>query len=162
MTRQPDWCLPRAVRGALTLLLVLAALHPLHAQRQGGQDEEAIRALIQQTEDANNAGDVGGWVSLFAADAVYMPPGVPAITTREGLIAVARAGFRNQASIHIEPLEIRVCGDWAFVWSRVEGKVTHHGSGESIPVDMKQLVIYHRGEHGEWRIARMISNRNTE
>lgn len=124
------------------------------------EDVAAIRAVMEETEAANNAGDVERWVSLFVPDAVYMPPGVPPVTTREGLIEIAEAGFRHRVSIAIEPVEITVCGDWAFTRTQVTGSVTVDGTGEVVPVDTKQIVIYQRSEAGAWRIARMISNRN--
>jgi len=145
-------------------LLLVCAVHPIRAQQQTHQAEEksAIRTLIQKTEDANNAGDVEGWVRLFADDAVYMAPSAPPVTTREDLIEVAKAGFRHQASIDIEPVEIQVCGDWAFARTQVSGNVKLHGTGEVVPVDVKQIVIYSREPGGDWRIARFISNSNTE
>lgn len=130
---------------------------------QGAEDEEttAIRALIEDTEDANNAGDVERWVTLFDDDAIYMAPGAPAVTTREDLIEVAETGFRNKASIDIEPIEIRVSSDWAFVRTEVSGTVEVAETGEVVPVDVKQLIIYRRdAATKEWRIARMMSNSN--
>ncbi|HVS02481.1 MAG TPA: nuclear transport factor 2 family protein [Thermoanaerobaculia bacterium] len=148
-----------AIAPALSLLLLASAL-PLRAGDATAAD--AIRALIERTERANNAGDVEGWVALFADDAVYMPPGSPPVTTREGLTDVARAGFRHRAAIHIEPLEIEVAGDWAFARSAVTGTVQLHGSGEVVEVDVKQIVIYRRSAGGEWKIARLITNSNRE
>ncbi len=146
----------------LGTVVLVASLSPCAGRAQQGiaDDETAIRALIQKTQDANNAGDVEAWVSLFAEDAVYMPPGAPAVTTRKGLVEIAKAGFRNRASITIEPLEIRVFGDWAFARSRVTGSVRLHDRDEVVPVDVKQLVIYSRGADGAWRIARLINNSN--
>jgi uncharacterized protein (TIGR02246 family) len=152
-------------RAATSLVLTfLALVSPLNASQlpDGKQDEAAIRALIEEVETANNAGDVQRWVGLFAEGAVYMAPGAPAVTTREGLVEVAEAGFRHDASIELEPLEIEVCEDWAFARSTVTGTVTLHQSGDVVPVDIKQIVIYVRESDGQWRVARMISNSNRE
>ena len=146
------------------MLLVVLAAHPAYGQQQDRMDDAqvAIRTLIQRTAKANNAGAVEAWVDLFAPDAVYMAPGAPSVTTREGLLEVARAGFRHHASIDIEPLEIRVFGDWAFARTRVSGSVRLQGTGEVVSVDVKEIVIYRRGEDGDWKIARLISNSNRE
>ncbi len=88
-----------------------------------------------------------------------MPPGSPTVDTREGLVEIARAGFRHAADIEIEPLEIRVLGDWAFARSHVTGTVTLAGSGEVVEVDSRQIVLYRRDGRGSWRIARLIINR---
>lgn len=144
----------------LTLTLALAvSCTAAHAQDAADARAE-IRALIEQTEAANNAGDVEGWVALFAEDAVYLGAGAPAVTTREGLVDVAKAGFRNRAAIDIVPVEIEVAGDWAFARSEVGGTVEVHDTGEVVPVDVKQIAIYRRGADGTWRIARLISNGN--
>lgn len=125
-------------------------------------DEAAVRALIEEVEAANNAGDVERWVGLFADGAVYMAPNAPAVTTREGLVEVAEAGFRHDAAIDIEPLEIEVHGDWAFARNAVTGTVTLQDSRDVVTVDVKQIVIYRKGDDGRWRIARLIGNSNTE
>lgn len=142
------------------LLAVLAVPAIALAAPDPTRDGAAIRAVIESVESANNAGDVERWVGHFAADAVYMAPGAPAVTTREGLVEVARAGFRHAAAIDIEPVEIEVVGDWAFVRAAVTGKVTLHRSGDVVEVDVKQLVIYRRQPDGQWKIARMMSNSN--
>lgn len=89
-----------AVHGVVcagSIVLALAST-PADAPAQGApHDEAAIRALIEETRLANNAGDVERWVALFHDDFAYMAPGAPAVTTREALIEVAEAGFRNQS-----------------------------------------------------------------
>lgn len=154
----PNRRLPIALIASAALAHVAA---PAAAQVTTGPDEDvaAIASLIEAVEAANNAGDVEAWVALFAEDAVYMPPGVPAVTTRPELVEIARAGFMNDAAIEIEPLEIHVLGDWAFARSNVGGTITLDGSGAVVTIDVKQLVIYHREAAG-WRIARLINNAN--
>jgi len=154
------------MRRTLTLTTVVLAglLTPAAlAAQSAAEDERAIRALIAETAAANNAGDVERWVALFADEFVYMAPGAPAVTTRRALVEVAEAGFRHEASIQIEPLEIRTVSDeWAFARSAVSGSVRLHSSGEVVPVDVKQLVLYRRDPvSGEWRIARIITNSNS-
>ena len=126
-------------------------------------DSTAIRALIDRTTVANNAGDIDGWVGLFEEGAVYMPPGSPEVTTAGGLREAAAAGFtRFHADIRITPVELVVLGDWAFSRSQVTGSVTPKAGGDHILIDIKQLVLYHRQRDGSWRIARLINNSNDE
>ncbi len=126
-------------------------------------DRQAIQELIKTTEAMNNDGNVDGWLELFEEGAVYMPPGHPAIATREGLHEVAVAGFvRWKADITITPDEIVFMGEWAFARSTVTGTVVSRESGASYPVDVKQLVLYHRQTDGGWKIARLINNNNNE
>ena len=110
----------------------------------------------------NNVGDVEGWVALFEKGAVYMAAGQPAVTTREGLRDVAQAGFSSwRSNIQITPDEIVLSGDWAFARSHISGSVAPIAGGESIQIDMKQIVLYHRQPDGGWKIARLIGNSNT-
>lgn len=149
-------------RTTLMALLWLAAAtaggaSPVQAARD---DRAAIVALVEQLEAANNAGSVEQWTSLFADDFVYMAPGAPAVTDRASLVAVAKAGFRNRASIEIVPVEIELCGGWAFVRSEVKGTVKLHGSGEVVAVGVKEVFIARRSDAGSWKIARLIMNGN--
>lgn len=147
---------------ALSLTVASRAARAQDATNDDTNDEAAIRALIEETRLANNAGDVERWVALFHDDFVYMAPGGTAVTTRKALIEVAEAGFANQASIEIEPVEIHVSSDRAFARTEVSGSVKVAGTGEVVPVDVKQLIIYRRNPAtGEWRISRMMSNSNT-
>ncbi|MCW9708018.1 YybH family protein [Fodinibius salsisoli] len=147
-----------------SILLLISNPLALHGQQQNFSEEDktAIKKLIQQTETYNNASDVDKWVNLFADDAVYMPPGSPAVTTRKELIETAKAGFKHQASISIEPIEINGNGDWAFARTKVTGEVNVFDSKEVVTVDVKQIVIYTREPDCQWRIARLISNSNTQ
>lgn len=149
----------RSLRLASAAALLAAPAVAAQSTSGPAEDVAAISELIEATRAANNAGDVDAWVSLFAMDAVYMPPGAPATTTRDELIEVARAGFVHDAAIEIRPEEIRVEGDWGFARNHVGGQLTLDGSREVITIDVKQIVIYSR-EDGEWRIARMIGNSN--
>ncbi len=125
-------------------------------------DKAAIRELIVQTATANNTADTLGWLELFEEGAVYMPSGMPAVTTRAGLEQAAAAGFGPYAAdIRITPVEIVISGDWAFARSNVTGTVTSRTDGQVIPVEVKQLVIYHRQPDGDWKIARLMNNANS-
>lgn len=145
--------------------LAMLLLFPLALEAQsarGWTDEQhAIAELIERTAAANNQGNVEAWVALFTDDAVYMAPGTPPVTTRQGLREVAEAGFRHRADIEIEPVEIVVNGSWAYARNRVRGTVVVQPSGDVVDVDVKQIAIYRRTESGEWRIARLISNSNS-
>lgn len=148
-----------AVFSGLALVAVVNCAPP--GPSLGAADEIAIRELIAQTASANNAADTLGWVDLFEGGAVYMPPGMPPVSTRAGLEEMAATGFGPYAAaITIDPVEIVVSGDWAFARSEVRGTVTPRTGGDPIPVNVKQLVVYHRQPSGEWKIARFMSNAN--
>ncbi len=150
------------MQARITLVIVLLGLvfgcqQPIENRR----DQEAIQALVDRIEAANNAGDVDAWVSCFASDFAYLPPNLPPITQRDSLVEIARAGFRNHASIRITPIEFQVCRDWAFSRSHVSGTVELHDSGDVVSLNLKQLVIYHRNSQGVWKISRLMINSNS-
>lgn len=149
------------LRGLLPLALVFLSSCAGSADPQA--DAQAIRGIIERTQTMNNEGDIDGWTDLFEEGAVYMPPGQPAVTTREGLREVARAGFtRWRSQIRIAPDEIVPSGDWAFARSHVTGTTTPAAGGDPIAIDLKQIVVYHRQADGGWKIARLIGNSNSE
>ena len=145
------------------LVASLSCAPPGPADGDSTADSTAIAAVIAQLEAANNAGDVAAWVGLFEDGAVYMPPGGPAVATRESLQEIAAAGFRQaRANVTLTPVEITVSGDWAFARIAVGGDVTLIADGRNIRIDMKELAVFHRQPDGGWRVARLINNRNTE
>ena len=146
----------------LAISILVAACADTAVEADTTADEGAVRELIRQTARYNNAADTLGWVGLFEDGAVYMPPGTPEVTTETGLLEVAATGFGSyETSINIEPLEVVILGDWAFARSQVRGTATPRAGGDTIDVDVKQLVLYRRQPDGTWRIARMINNSNT-
>lgn len=146
----------------LLLIVACAACNTPATEPNAGADEAAIRDLIRRTAVANNDADTLAWVALFEANAVYMAPDMSEVTTREGLLGVAAAGFgRFAAEIEITPVEIVILSDWAFARSHVTGAVTPRTGGDPISVDVKQLALYHRQADGGWKIARLIMNANS-
>jgi uncharacterized protein (TIGR02246 family) len=123
-------------------------------------DVAAIEAFIDHAVDVNNAGDIAGWVELFADDAVYMPDGKPPVQTREGLEGAAVSHFsRYRSNIQISADEIHVLGEWAFAQTTVSGTLTR-SNGNPIQVDGKELALFRRQPNGGWKLARLISNSN--
>jgi uncharacterized protein (TIGR02246 family) len=149
-------------RALSRLVLILAVLLAACSRRTGAEaDIEAIRAVIEQTQTANNRGDVEGWTALFDDSAVYMPPGQASVTSRNALREVARVGFTNwRTQVRITPDEIVADGDWAFARNRVTGTTTPAAGGQPIAIDGKQIVLYRRQPDGSWKIARLIANSN--
>ena len=139
-------------------------LLPLLVVACGGQpaldaDVAAIEALIARATYVNNAGDIEGWVALFADDAVYLPEGRPPVTTREGLEGAAVSQFsRYRPNIQITADEIQVLGDWAFARTTVTGTLTPHRNANPIRVEGKEIALYRRQPDGGWKIARLIGN----
>ena len=141
------------------------AVMPLLAIACGGTDPDmeadvaAIEAFIDHAVDVNNAGDITGWVELFAEDGMLLPDGQPPITTREALEGFAVSRFsRYRPNIQIVADEIQIIGDWAFSRTTVTGTLTPRGGGNPLRVDGKEMALYRRQPNGSWKLARLIAN----
>ena len=124
-----------------------------------GADVTAIQVFLDNATTINNAGDIMGWVDLFADDVVYMPDGQPPITTREALEGAAVSHFsRYQPNIRITADEIEIVGDWAFARTTVTGTLTPHRNRNPLTIDRKEIAIFRRQADGRWKLARLIGN----
>ena len=118
-------------------------------------DERQIRELVSTWMAATKAGDVERVLSLMADDAVFLLPGQP-VMRKADFAAAARAQSGSDAP-HFdgssEIQEIKVLGDWAYMWTRLTVVVTPSGGGKPIARAGHTLSIL-RKERGKWVLAR--------
>jgi len=117
-------------------------------------DEEQIRELVNTWMAATKAGDVEKVLSLIADDAVFLVAGRP-VMRKADFEAAARAQTGRNAprfdgSSEIQ--EIKVLGDWAFLWTRLTVVVTPPG-GEPMTRAGHTLTILKK-QNGRWLLAR--------
>ena len=124
-------------------------------------DIEAIDAVREAHVTAINNGDIDAWASVFADDAVQMPPQSPANrgtrsirTWCESFLSPYHATFMQLAC------ELHVAGRWAFERGSYRITLSPKAGGESMQDIGKYLTVYERKEGGSWRIARDIWNSN--
>lgn len=114
-------------------------------------DETAIRDLVATWMAATKAGDAQGVLDLMTDDAVFLVPGQAPF----GKAEFAEAA-QAQSSLHIDGEsdieEIQVCGDWAFLRSRLTVRVTPP-AGETMVRAGHALTVLRR-EGGRWKLAR--------
>ena len=103
---------------------------------------------------ATRAGDVDTVLDLMTDDVVFLVPGRPPMRKAEFAAAArAQAGpgapaIDGQSDIQ----EIQVSGDWAFLWSRLEVRVTPPGGQEMKRAGHTLTVL--RKLQGRWLLAR--------
>ena len=118
-------------------------------------DEEQIRQLVSTWMAATKAGDIDTVLSLMSDDIVFLVPGRPAM--RKGdFAAAARAQAGSQAPQFDgtnEIQEIKIVGDWAFMWSRLTVVVTPPGGGTPATRAGHTLSILEK-QRGKWVLAR--------
>lgn len=104
---------------------------------------------------ASKAGDVETVLSLMADDAVFLMPG-QAVMRKADFAAAARARSGQQAPQFdgtSDIQEIKVLGDWAFMWARLTVVVTPPGPAQPVTRAGHTLSVFHR-QNGKWVLAR--------
>jgi uncharacterized protein (TIGR02246 family) len=119
------------------------------------RDEQEIRQLVATWMAATKAGDVGTVLSLMADDAVFLVPGRPPMRKADfAAAAQAQAGpaapqFDGTSDI----LEIKLVGDWAFMWTRLRVTITPAAGGVPVAREGHPLSILTK-QNGKWLLAR--------
>jgi len=117
-------------------------------------DEQQIRDLVATWMVATKAGDLATVLSLMTDDVVFLVPGAPPF----GKQAFAEtmkppSGARPRFDGRSEIQEVRVLGDWAFMWTRIAVEVTPADGG---PVQKRAghtLTVLQKVD-GRWLLAR--------
>ena len=119
-------------------------------------DEEEIRGLVATWITATKAGDIETVLSLMAEDVVFLMPGRPPMIGKSAFVAAAglqsdreRPQFDGTSDIQ----EIKVAGEWAFMWAKLSIVMTPPDGTPSIARAGHTLSILKR-QNGKWVLAR--------
>jgi uncharacterized protein (TIGR02246 family) len=119
-------------------------------------DEQEIRELVRTWMEATKAGDSETVLGLMTDDVVFLRPGHPPMMGKLAF-ATATPPPSNQPSPQFdgtsEIQEIKVLGDWAFMWSKLTVVMTMPGGDPPIKRAGDVLSIFKK-ENGKWRLAR--------
>ena len=121
-------------------------------------DEQEIRQLVSTWMAASKAGDVETVLSLMADDVIFLTPGQE-VMGKADFAAAARAQSgqggegASQFDGKSEIQEIKVLGDWAFMWTKLTVIVTSPGDAQSMTRAGYTLSILKK-QRGEWLLAR--------
>lgn len=120
------------------------------------RDEQEIRQLVATWMAATRAGDTETVLSLMAEDVVFLLPGQPPMIGKSSFAAAAQAQS-NQAPPQFdgtsEIQEIKVFGEWAFMWTKLSVVVTPPGGTPSMTRAGHTLSILKK-QDGKWVLAR--------
>ena len=118
-------------------------------------DEQEIRKLVRTWMEATKAGDIETVLGLMTEDVVFLRPGHPPMVGKSAFMAAAPPS--NQPSPQFEGKseiqEIKVLGDWAFLWSKLSVVMTMPSGDPPIKRAGDILSIFKK-EDGKWRLAR--------
>ena len=117
-------------------------------------DEQQIRDLVETWMAATKAGDVEAVLGLMTDDVVFLVPGRPPM--RKSEFAAASKMQSQEAAPRIdgssEIQEIKVLGDWAFMWARLRVSMTPAGGAPNVRAGHTLSVL--KKQDGKWRLAR--------
>jgi uncharacterized protein (TIGR02246 family) len=118
-------------------------------------DEDQIRALVTTWMEATRRGDVQAVLELMTEDVVFLVSGRPP-RRKADFAAAAQAQASGSAPTfdgQSEIQEIQVCGDWAFLWTRLRVVATPpDGSTKTERAGHTLTVLRKQG--GKWLLAR--------
>jgi uncharacterized protein (TIGR02246 family) len=121
-------------------------------------DEQEIRQLVCTWMAASKAGDVETVLSLMADDVIFLMPGQE-VMGKADFAAAARAqsGQESKGASQFdgrsEIQEIKVVGDWAFMWTKLTVIVTSPRDAQSMTRAGYTLSILKK-QRGKWLLAR--------
>jgi uncharacterized protein (TIGR02246 family) len=116
-------------------------------------DEQAIRELVETWLSASQAGDTKKVLSLMADDVVFLVTGQAPMRGKFAFAAAqtALADFDIAATSDIQ--EIKVIGEWAYMWTELSIMVTPKKGGTPVKRAGNTLSIL-RKQAGAWVIFR--------
>lgn len=118
-------------------------------------DEQEIRQLVSTWISASKSGDVDTVLSLTTDDVVFLVTGRPVMHKAE-FAAASRAQAAADApqfdgTSNIQ--EIKIVGDWAFMWSELTVVVTPPDGAKPMKRAGHTLTILQK-RNGKWLLAR--------
>lgn len=118
-------------------------------------DEQEIRELVATWMTATKAGDIDAVLSLMSDDVVFLIAGQPIM--RKADFEAASRGFSGAGGPQFdgksEIQEIKILGDWAFMWAKLTVIVTPSGGAPPMTRTGHTMSILKK-QNGKWLLAR--------
>jgi uncharacterized protein (TIGR02246 family) len=136
-------------------LALLAGCGPGSSPGPGGS-RRAIEAAVQRYVDASNQGDADALASLYADDAVLLPPDHEPVRGRAAIGEFWRQG--TDEGLEVTTLTVEVDGDLGYLVGRY-----HLPATDEEPADSgKYVMCLKRQRDGAWKLTADIWNRSGE
>jgi len=119
------------------------------------EDELAIRTLVTTWMDATRTDDLDRILELIDDDVVFIGAGRPVMRGKAPFVELSRAR-QGKARVNgsVETLEVRVFGDWAYVWNQLTVTVTPEDGGEPMRMAGPSMSILRKKPGGRWVVFR--------
>ena len=116
-------------------------------------DEQAIRNLIANWLTASKAGDTDTVLGLMSDDVVFLVCGQPPMRGKEAFAAGQAALKDVEIETTSEIQEVKVLGDWAYVWTHLSVAFRPRSDGVANKRAGNTLSIL-RKHGGKWLLVR--------
>ncbi|NUS22498.1 MAG: SgcJ/EcaC family oxidoreductase [Mesorhizobium sp.] len=117
-----------------------------------GDDEAAIRQVVETWMEASRRGDLEAVLGLMTDDVVFMVPGKEPF----GKAAFA-ATSKGMAGMKVdgvsEIVELKLLGDWAYIRNHIDMTATPL-DGKPLRRSGYALTLLRKESDGRWRLAR--------
>ena len=144
---------------ALLLTAITACAPKEEVEANTEAEKAAIRKVVDGVEETVNSGNAHELAAFFTADSMRMPPNGPSSTDRKAVETQYQALFdRSTIKVVLEPKEIEVAGDWAYMWGHYDILATPKDGGDAIKDIGKFLDILRKHPDGTWQYHRHIWN----
>jgi uncharacterized protein (TIGR02246 family) len=120
------------------------------------RDEQEIRDLVATWMAATRVGDIERVLDLMTDDVVFLTPGQAPMIGKAKFAAAAQGAPKEPAPQFdgkSEIQEIRVFGDWAFIWTKLSVVTTPPGGAAPTKRSGHTLSILTK-QNGKWVLAR--------
>jgi uncharacterized protein (TIGR02246 family) len=120
-------------------------------------DVQAIKDFTRNAVAAINAGDVDTIMSLYADDAIRIPPNEPATVGREAILSRVQKVFDDFTLQERDVVEdIKVSGDLAVAHSVYTATAMPKAGGEPIKLNGNAIWIFRKQPDDEWKVIYSI------
>ncbi len=122
-------------------------------------DVELISKQCQDWVNAINAGALEQYVSMLTTDAVWIPPGQPAIIGKVEIRAWLASSFEAfDYQFALSEDHVRVSGDWAVERACYTSTLQPKRGGVPASFAGRHIVLWRREKDGGWYIERCIDD----
>ncbi len=139
-----------------TIAAAALILGSLSCARAADSDNEEIRALLKNYEQALNGSDVTGVVKLYTEDGVFMAQHHPSAVGIDAVKAAYEGVFKAiNLNVDFDIVEVKVVADdWAFARTNSAGTTTINATGVQVAEGNQELFVLKKTDDGSWKIAR--------
>lgn len=116
-------------------------------------DEQEIRDLVTTWLSATAAGDTEKVLSLIPDDVVFLGCGQPPMRGKSAFAASQAALSQVNIDATSEIHEIKVLGEWAYIWTHLSIVITPKKGGPAVKRAGNTLSILQK-QDGSWLLVR--------